>query len=280
MHGKAIALFDFQRENENELPLVEGQVILVSYRHGQGWLVAQNPISGESGLVPEEYVRLLRELNLTGDAEGWPTVQSLGISGAANRPYDQQDPYTTESETPDGHALYSDHVENASVTSPWTPHGNNTEALTPTQAHHSHSHSQPGHERDGSGTSYGSSGAESRAPQHSTSNSNASASSSTTSATSSHSGGGHYVPVVSTFSTSSKDFEIMHGRAMSTPALKIPASLQGRRSSEDKRLEGRRSEERRERGRIQEEESEEDRETVDTRQKGPDDAKEKLEGGR
>ncbi|KAF2236483.1 hypothetical protein EV356DRAFT_443423, partial [Viridothelium virens] len=60
MHGKAIALFDFTRENENELPLVEGQVILVSYRHGQGWLVAQDPISGESGLVPEEYVRLLR----------------------------------------------------------------------------------------------------------------------------------------------------------------------------------------------------------------------------
>ena len=32
MHGKAVALFDFARENENELPLVEGQVIWVSYR--------------------------------------------------------------------------------------------------------------------------------------------------------------------------------------------------------------------------------------------------------
>ena len=43
MHGKAVALFDFTRENENELPLVEGQVIWVSYRHGQGWLVAEDP---------------------------------------------------------------------------------------------------------------------------------------------------------------------------------------------------------------------------------------------
>jgi hypothetical protein len=59
MHGKAVALYDFARENDHELPLVKGQVILVSYRHGQGWLVAQNPKSGESGLVPEEYVRLL-----------------------------------------------------------------------------------------------------------------------------------------------------------------------------------------------------------------------------
>jgi SH3 domain len=73
MHGKAVALFDFQRENENELPLVEGQVIWVSYRHGQGWLVAMDPRTQESGLVPEEYVRLLRDIqgglnSLTGQA--------------------------------------------------------------------------------------------------------------------------------------------------------------------------------------------------------------------
>lgn len=61
-HGKAVALFDFVRENENELPLVEGQIIWVSYRHGQGWLVAEDPKTQESGLVPEEYVRLLRDI--------------------------------------------------------------------------------------------------------------------------------------------------------------------------------------------------------------------------
>ncbi|KAL2287817.1 hypothetical protein FJTKL_04636 [Diaporthe vaccinii] len=74
MHGKAVALFDFERENENELPLVEGQIIWVSYRHGQGWLVAEDPKTEESGLVPEEYVRLLRDIeggmtSLTGQAE-------------------------------------------------------------------------------------------------------------------------------------------------------------------------------------------------------------------
>ncbi|KAI1433861.1 hypothetical protein GGR50DRAFT_461083 [Xylaria sp. CBS 124048] len=62
MHGKAVALFDFERENENELPLVEGQIIWVSYRYGQGWLVAEDPKTQESGLVPEEYVRLLRDI--------------------------------------------------------------------------------------------------------------------------------------------------------------------------------------------------------------------------
>lgn len=72
-HGKAVALFDFERENENELPLVEGQIIWVSYRHGQGWLVAEDPKTQESGLVPEEYVRLLRDIeggmnSLTGNA--------------------------------------------------------------------------------------------------------------------------------------------------------------------------------------------------------------------
>jgi hypothetical protein len=62
MCGKAVALFDFERENESELPLVEGQIIWVSFRYGQGWLVAEDPKTQESGLVPEEYVRLLRDI--------------------------------------------------------------------------------------------------------------------------------------------------------------------------------------------------------------------------
>ena len=62
MHGRALALFDFVPEHENELALSEGQVVLVSYRHGQGWLVAEDPASGESGLVPEEFVRLVRHI--------------------------------------------------------------------------------------------------------------------------------------------------------------------------------------------------------------------------
>ena len=52
MHGKAVALFDFVQENENELPLVEGQVVWVSYRHGMGWLVAEDPKTGTLPAFP------------------------------------------------------------------------------------------------------------------------------------------------------------------------------------------------------------------------------------
>ncbi|KAI7222451.1 hypothetical protein KC352_g16152 [Hortaea werneckii] len=60
--GQSLVLYDFEPENANELGLREGQVIMVSYRHGQGWLVAEDPETGEQGLVPEAYVRLLSDL--------------------------------------------------------------------------------------------------------------------------------------------------------------------------------------------------------------------------
>ncbi|KAK9456845.1 hypothetical protein V1511DRAFT_452581, partial [Dipodascopsis uninucleata] len=60
IHGRAIALFDFTPENDNEVALREGQQIWISYRHGQGWLVAEDPQTGESGLVPEEYVEIVQ----------------------------------------------------------------------------------------------------------------------------------------------------------------------------------------------------------------------------
>jgi SH3 domain len=78
MHGRAVALFDFHRENENELPLVEGQIVLISYRHGEGWLVAQDPRTQESGLVPEEYVRLLRDIE-----GGYHGLMNGGAAAAA-----------------------------------------------------------------------------------------------------------------------------------------------------------------------------------------------------
>lgn len=86
MHGKAVALFDFESEHQNELPLREGQIILVSYRHGQGWLVAEDPRTGESGLVPEEFVRLVR------DIEG-------GLNGLNSVSIDEENGDTTESPT-------------------------------------------------------------------------------------------------------------------------------------------------------------------------------------
>lgn len=78
MHGKAVALFDFASEHPNELALQEGQIILVSYRHGQGWLVAEDPRTGESGLVPEEFVRLARDIE--GGLNG---LNSVGLDGEA-----------------------------------------------------------------------------------------------------------------------------------------------------------------------------------------------------
>jgi hypothetical protein len=69
IHGRAIALFDFSPENDNEAPLREGQIIWISYRHGQGWLVAEDPASGETGLVPEEYVQLLGHASNDNEAE-------------------------------------------------------------------------------------------------------------------------------------------------------------------------------------------------------------------
>lgn len=71
--GESLALYAFEPLNPNELRLHEGQIILVSYRHGQGWLVAEDPVTGEQGLVPEEYVRLVREI------EGWDAERGAFI---------------------------------------------------------------------------------------------------------------------------------------------------------------------------------------------------------
>lgn len=95
MHGKAVALFDFTREHENELPLKEGQVILVSYRHGQGWLVAEDPKTGESGLVPEEFVRLLRHIeggltSLNGEINNAVTESNSDFTASYAEPDDVQ----------------------------------------------------------------------------------------------------------------------------------------------------------------------------------------------
>ncbi|KAI1809775.1 hypothetical protein GGS20DRAFT_570472 [Poronia punctata] len=99
MHGKAVALFDFERENENELPLVEGQIIWVSYRHGQGWLVAEDPKTQESGLVPEEYVRLLR------DIEGGMTSLVGQVTDGTGTPNEAGTPTQAEHSAQDaGHA--------------------------------------------------------------------------------------------------------------------------------------------------------------------------------
>ncbi|CAR28871.1 ZYRO0F13882p [Zygosaccharomyces rouxii] len=62
----AVALYDFEPENDNELELQEGDVVFISYRHGQGWLVAENQNRTKTGLVPEEFVTYANE-----DDENW-----------------------------------------------------------------------------------------------------------------------------------------------------------------------------------------------------------------
>lgn len=105
-HGKAVALFDFERENENELPLIEGQIIWVSYRHGQGWLVAEDPKTQESGLVPEEYVRLLR------DIEGGMNSLTGQVAEGAVSPNDVATPTQVEQSSQCGHAPSSSNASN------------------------------------------------------------------------------------------------------------------------------------------------------------------------
>ncbi|KAL8942815.1 MAG: hypothetical protein Q9216_001430 [Gyalolechia sp. 2 TL-2023] len=109
MHGKAVALFDFARENENELPLSEGQVIWVSYRHGQGWLVAEDPKTGDKGLVPEEYVRLLRDIE-----GGWNS-----LSGDASNEGDHLSPDSAEPQS----ALTPTQADPLPMNSPHADHG-------------------------------------------------------------------------------------------------------------------------------------------------------------
>lgn len=56
VNKRAIALYDFEPENDNELGFKEGDTLFISYRHGQGWLVAENQERNQTGLVPEEFV--------------------------------------------------------------------------------------------------------------------------------------------------------------------------------------------------------------------------------
>lgn len=62
MHGDAITISDFTGQSVSELPLTRGQLIWISSRHRQGWLLARNPRTDKSGLVPEKFVQLLRDV--------------------------------------------------------------------------------------------------------------------------------------------------------------------------------------------------------------------------
>ena len=120
MHGKAVALFDFARENENELPLVEGQVIWVSYRNGQGWLVAEDPKTGDAGLVPEEYVRLLRDIeggwnSLSGEQVPATDEDALVSPGPNSAHFTNSETVDTPTAPESGHAYHFHHGSSSSL---------------------------------------------------------------------------------------------------------------------------------------------------------------------
>ena len=189
MHGKAVALFDFENENENELPLVEGQVILVSYRHGQGWLVAQDPKTDESGLVPEAYVRLLRDIE-----GGWNGLMNGGgrESGAA-----VAEPDSAEAKTPTQESSAFSLAE-AAAAAPVAVETEATDSATATAK------GAPAHLADGAPTPVPtptSATAPGRRPSTQ-----------------------HYTPVVSTFSTSREDLERFPTHKLTSP-LATPTEL-------------------------------------------------------
>ena len=120
MHGKAVALFDFARENENELPLLEGQVIWVSYRHGQGWLVAEDPKTGDAGLVPEEYVRLLRDIeggwnSLNGEEALVTDESSIASPPPTTTQFSNSETLDTPTATDSAHAHHFHHGSSGSL---------------------------------------------------------------------------------------------------------------------------------------------------------------------
>jgi hypothetical protein len=130
MHGRAVALFDFERENESELPLVEGQIIWVSYRYGEGWLVAEDPKTQESGLVPEEYVRLLRDIEggmtsltgtlNTGDASPASPSNDVGTPTQAEHSAAQQFPHSPALTTGSGSSTVTNNTASSSTASTTT----------------------------------------------------------------------------------------------------------------------------------------------------------------
>lgn len=92
VYGPAVALYDFAAVHDNEVSLKQGQVVWISYRHGEGWLVAQDPDTGESGLVPEEYCELMsmdhtQPSHSAGDDEGWEDDPEGGVEAADGADY-------------------------------------------------------------------------------------------------------------------------------------------------------------------------------------------------
>ncbi|ODV98020.1 hypothetical protein PACTADRAFT_31433 [Pachysolen tannophilus NRRL Y-2460] len=101
LNKKAVALYSFDPENDNELKLTENQIVIINYKYGQGWLVAHDPETGDTGLIPEEYVEFIgdadddlgeeyEEDGIHGEHGG------AGITKSSNRIEDEARPFLPE----------------------------------------------------------------------------------------------------------------------------------------------------------------------------------------
>ncbi|PVU93806.1 hypothetical protein BB561_003025 [Smittium simulii] len=57
--GKAVALFDFEGEGDEELSFKKGEQLILTKRQTSGWVVGYK--GDEVGLVPEAYVKIIGE---------------------------------------------------------------------------------------------------------------------------------------------------------------------------------------------------------------------------
>ncbi|KAJ2360818.1 HOG (high osmolarity glycerol) pathway protein, partial [Coemansia sp. RSA 2610] len=58
--GKARALYNFEAENPTELAFSENDVLFITYKQCDGWLVGYK--GDQVGLIPENYVQLLSQV--------------------------------------------------------------------------------------------------------------------------------------------------------------------------------------------------------------------------
>lgn len=64
LHRKVVALYSFDKTNEDDLTFNENDILRVIEVNDANWVKAKNEITGDEGYVPTSYIRLLEDNNL------------------------------------------------------------------------------------------------------------------------------------------------------------------------------------------------------------------------